>query len=182
MSRRSTRSTVASRAGSINADNDHKGEETTYPTGCHICEVEIDPETGALDIVAFSVVDDVGRAINPMIVHGQSHGAIAQGVGQALMELGAYDADSGQLLSGSYMDYCMPRAMDFPPIDPIQNDAPSPTNPLGVKGAGEGGTTGAPGAVMNAVMDALAPIGVAHVDMPATPHTIWKAVQMARRS
>jgi len=173
---------VASRAGSINADNDHKGEETTYPTGCHICEVEIDPETGALDIVAFSVVDDVGRAINPMIVHGQSHGAIAQGVGQALMELGAYDADSGQLLSGSYMDYCMPRAMDFPPIDPIQHDAPSPTNQLGVKGAGEGGTTGAPGAVMNAVMDALAPIGVAHVDMPATPHTIWKAVQMARRS
>ena len=174
--------TVAGRAGLINAENDHKGEETTYPTGCHICEVEIDPETGSLDIVAFSVVDDVGRAINPMIVHGQSHGAIAQGVGQALMELGAYDKDSGQLLSGSYMDYCMPRAADFPPINPIQNDCPSPTNPLGVKGAGEGGTTGAPGAVMNAVMDALAPIGVPHVDMPATSLTIWKAIQAAHRS
>jgi carbon-monoxide dehydrogenase large subunit len=174
--------TVAGRAGAINAENDHKGEETTYPTGCHICEVEIDPETGALEIVAFSVVDDVGRAINPMIVHGQSHGAIAQGVGQALMELGAYDADSGQLISGSYMDYCMPRAADFPPINPIQNDAPSPTNPLGVKGAGEGGTTGAPAAVMNAVMEALAPIGVVHVDMPATPLTIWNAIQRAHLS
>ena len=173
---------VASHAGSINAENNHKGEETTYPTGCHICEVEIDPETGALDIVAFSVVDDVGRAINPMIVHGQSHGAIAQGVGQALMELGAYDPDSGQLLSGSYMDYCMPRADDLPSIHPIQNDAPSPTNPLGVKGAGEGGTTGAPGAVMNAVMDALAPIGVQHVDMPATPHAIWKAIQLTKQA
>ena len=173
---------VARRAGSINAENDHKGEETTYPTGCHICEVEIDPDTGALEMVAFSVVDDVGRAINPMIVHGQSHGAIAQGVGQALMELGAYDAESGQLLSGSYMDYCMPRAADFPPIEPIQNDCPSPTNPLGVKGAGEGGTTGAPGAVMNAIMDALTPIGVAHVDMPATSHTIWQAIQRAEQS
>ena len=109
------------------------------------------------------------------------HGGIAQGIGQALMELGAYDADSGQLLSGSYMDYCMPRAADLPSIEPIQNDAPSPTNPLGVKGAGEGGTTGAPGAVMNAVMDALAPIGVRHVDMPATPHAIWQAIQLARQ-
>ena len=173
---------VAGRAGTINAENNHKGEETTYPTGCHICEVEIDPETGSLEIVAFSVVDDVGRAINPMIVHGQSHGAIAQGVGQALMELGAYDKDSGQLISGSYMDYCMPRAADFPPLNPIQNDCPSPTNPLGVKGAGEGGTTGAPGAVMNAVMDALTPIGVKHVDMPATPHTIWKAIQTTQNT
>ncbi|MDC0033237.1 xanthine dehydrogenase family protein molybdopterin-binding subunit [Alphaproteobacteria bacterium] len=173
---------VANSAGSIIAENNHKGEETTYPTGCHICEVEIDPETGALYMVAFSVVDDVGRAINPMIVHGQSQGAIAQGVGQALMELGSYDADSGQLLSGSFMDYCLPRADDLPSIDPILNDAPSPTNPLGVKGAGEGGTTGAPGAVMNAVMDALAPIGVKHVDMPATPHTIWKAIQRAKQA
>jgi carbon-monoxide dehydrogenase large subunit len=174
--------TVAHQAGSINAENDHKGEETTYPTGCHICEVEIDPETGALDMVGFSVVDDVGRAINPMIVHGQSHGAIAQGIGQALMELGAYDSDSGQLLSGSYMDYCMPRAADLPSINPIQNDAPSPTNPLGVKGAGEGGTTGAPAAVMNAIMDALAPIGVRHIDMPATPYTIWQAIRRAGQS
>jgi len=173
---------VAARAGGINADNDHEGEATTYPTGCHICEVEIDPETGALEMVGFSVVDDVGRAINPMIVHGQSHGAIAQGVGQALMEAGVYDPASGQLLSGSYMDYCLPRASDFPPIEPVRNDCPSPTNPLGVKGAGEGGTTGAPAAVMNAVMDALAPAGVRQIDMPATPHAIWLALRSARGS
>lgn len=169
-------------SGSLIVHRHHRGEATTYPNGCHVCEVEIDPETGALEIIAFTVVDDVGRAINPMIVHGQSQGAIAQGVGQALMEIGAYDSESGQLLSGSYMDYCLPRADDLPSIEPIQNDVPSPTNPLGVKGAGEGGTTGAPAAVMNAVTDALAPIGVNHVDMPATPHALWRAVQQAKSS
>ena len=168
---------VAGHAGSLNAENNHRGEATTYPNGCHICEVEIDRETGALEIVSFSVVDDVGRAINPMIVHGQSQGAIAQGIGQALMEIGAYDPESGQLLSGSYMDYCLPRADDLPFMHPIQNDCPSPTNPLGVKGAGEGGTTGAPAAVMNAITDALAPLGAPHVDMPATPQTLWRAIQ-----
>lgn len=172
----------SNRAGAINVDRHHKGEATTYPNGCHICEVEIDPETGTLDIIAFSVVDDVGRAINPMIVHGQSQGAIVQGIGQALMEIGAYDPDTGQLLSGSYMDYCLPRASDLPSIDPIQNDCPSPTNPLGVKGAGEGGTTGAPAAVMNAIMDALAPIGVETLDMPATPHALWRAIRSAAAS
>jgi len=166
-------------AGIIIAHRHHKGEATTYPNGCHICEVEIDPETGALEIIAFTVVDDVGRAINPMIVHGQSQGGIAQGVGQALMEIGAYDPESGQLLSGSYMDYCLPRADDLPSIHPIQNDHPSPTNPLGVKGAGEGGTTGAPAAVMNAITHALAPLGAPHVDMPATPQAIWRAIRAA---
>jgi carbon-monoxide dehydrogenase large subunit len=173
--------TVAGHAGALNAENNHRGEATTYPNGCHICEVEIDRETGVLEIISFTVVDDVGRAINPMIVHGQSQGAIAQGVGQALMEIGAYDAKSGQLLSGSYMDYCLPRADDLPYMHPLQNDCPSPTNPLGVKGAGEGGTTGAPSAVMNAITDALAPISAPHVDMPATPQAIWRAIQAASR-
>ena len=165
--------------GTLRSDRHHDSEATTYPTGCHICEVEIDPETGALEIVAFSVVDDVGRAINPMIVHGQSQGGIAQGVGQALMEDGVYDAETGQLLAGSFMDYAIPRADDLPPLVPIRNDIPSPTNPLGVKGAGEGGTTGAPGAVVNAVLDALAPLGVREIDMPVTSQKVWRAIRQA---
>ena len=165
---------------SLEVENHHTGNATTYPNGCHICEVEIDPETGTPEIIAFTVVDDVGRAINPMIVHGQSQGAIAQGVGQALTELGAYHKSNGQLLTGSFMDYSLPRATDLPSISPIQNDVRSPTNPLGVKGAGEGGTTGAPSAVMNAIIDALTPLGVENVDMPATPHTIWCAIQSSQ--
>jgi carbon-monoxide dehydrogenase large subunit len=161
------------------AEVDSEAEEVTYPNGCHVCEVEIDPETGALDIIAFTIVDDVGRAINPMIVHGQSQGGIAQGIGQAVMEHAVFDPQDGQLLTGSFMDYALPKAKAIPALHPIDNDFPSPTNPLGVKGAGEGGATGAPAAVMNAVLDALRPLGIDHLDMPATPDRLWRAIRDA---
>ena len=155
-------------------------EDDTYPNGSHVCEVEIDPETGTVDIVGYSVVDDVGTMINPMIVKGQIHGGVAQGVGQILMEQVAYEKDSGQLLSGSFMDYAMPRADNFCPIDVASNDVPTKRNPLGVKGAGEAGTVGAMPALMNAIMNALAPVGVTHLDMPATPERVWRAIAEAR--
>jgi carbon-monoxide dehydrogenase large subunit len=161
----------------IRSDDD----AVTYPNGCHICEVEIDPETGAVEVVSFIAVDDVGRAINPVIVHGQSQGGIAQGIGQALMEWGAFDPLSGQVLSGSFLDYAMPRAAGLPALQPIDNDFPSPTNALGVKGAGEGGATGAPAAVINAVLDALAPYGVTDITMPATAARIWAAIRDGAR-
>ena len=153
----------------------------TFPNGCHACELEIDAETGEIFVERYAVVDDVGRVINPMICHGQIEGALAQGIGQALMENVAFDRDSGQLLSASFMDYAMPRASDLPPhyeLDFI--DVPAKTNPIGVKGVGEAGCVGAPPAVMNAVLDALRPLGVQHLDMPATPHRVWKAIQAAR--
>ena len=155
-------------------------EDDTYPNGSHVCEVEIDPETGTVDIVGYSVVDDVGTMINPMIVKGQIHGGVAQGVGQILMEQVAYEKDSGQLLSGSFMDYAMPRADNFCPIDVASNDVPTKRNPLGVKGAGEAGTVGAMPALMNAIMNALAPVGVTHLDMPATSERVWRAIADAR--
>jgi len=117
--------------------------------------------------------------VNPMIVHGQMHGAVAQGIGQALTERCVYDATSGQLLSGSFLDYAIPRADELPSISVTSRDVPSPTNPLGVKGAGEGGTVGAPGAVIHAILDALAHLGVTHIDMPATPESVWEAIQQA---
>lgn len=156
-------------------------DAVTYPNGCHVCEVEIDPETGAATVVAFTAVDDVGCAVNPPIVHGQSQGGIVQGIGQALGEGAVVDPDSGQVLSGSFLDYTMPRAAGVPEIRPISNDFPSPTNMLGVKGAGEGGATGAPAAVINAVLDALASCGVGDITMPATPERIWKAIGAARQ-
>jgi carbon-monoxide dehydrogenase large subunit len=157
-----------------------KDDTVTYPNGCHICEVEIDPETGMVEIVAFTAVDDVGRAINPRIVHGQSQGGIAQGIGQAISERAVHGADTGQPLAGSFMDYAIPRAISVPALRPISNDCPSPTNPLGVKGAGEGGATGAPAAVMNAILDALAPLGIDALDMPATPERVWRAINAGR--
>lgn len=166
-----------SAAGEFGGDSLHESGDVTYPNGCHVCEVEIDPDTGATDIIAFTVVDDVGRAINPMIVHGQSQGAIAQGIGQAIHEHTVYDPVSGQLLSGSFMDYTLPRAEHLPYFNGVLNEVLSPTNTLGAKGAGEGGTTGAPAAVINAILDALAPIGVKNIDMPATPLRIWEAIQ-----
>lgn len=150
----------------------------TFPGGCYICEVEVDPDTGRLEIVQFTAADDVGVIVNPMIVEGQIQGGIAQGVGQALLEACAYDAD-GQLVSGSYMDYCMPRADDLPSITFDVSVTPSPTNPLGVKGCGEVGAIGSPPAVINAIIDALKPLGVDHIDMPATPQRIWKTIQAA---
>jgi carbon-monoxide dehydrogenase large subunit len=154
----------------------------TFPNGCHACELEIDPETGVVEIQRYAVVDDVGRVINPMICHGQIEGALAQGIGQALMENIAFDRESGQMLSASFTDYAMPRATDLPPhyeLDFI--DVPAKTNPLGVKGVGEAGCVGAPPAVMNAILDALRPLGVKHLDMPATPRRVWEALQQAKR-
>jgi len=166
-------------SGAPLAEIHSEAEEVTYPNGCHVCEVEIDPATGALEVIAFTIVDDVGRAINPVIVHGQSQGGVAQGIGQAVMERAVFDPEDGQLLTGSFMDYALPKAKAIPDLHPIDNDYPSPTNPLGVKGAGEGGATGAPAAVMNAVLDALSPLGVRTLDMPATPQTVWRAIRDA---
>jgi aerobic carbon-monoxide dehydrogenase large subunit len=154
----------------------------SFPNGCHVCELEIDPDTGEVFIDRYVVVDDVGRVINPMICHGQIEGALAQGIGQALMENIVFDRESGQMLSASFADYAMPRASDLPPhyeLDFI--DVPAKTNPLGVKGIGEAGCVGAPPAVMNAVLDALRPLGVAHLDMPATPRRVWEAIRTAQR-
>ncbi|MBT6284802.1 MAG: xanthine dehydrogenase family protein molybdopterin-binding subunit [Rhodospirillaceae bacterium] len=155
-------------------------EDDTYPNGSHVCEVEIDPDTGMTEVVSYWVVDDVGNMINPVIVKGQIHGGVAQGVGQALAEQVAYDPDSGQLLSGSFMDYAMPRAADFPDIQIAAHAVPTQRNPLGVKGAGEAGTVGALPATMNAVLNALAEAGVIELDMPATPNRVWQAVRDAR--
>jgi carbon-monoxide dehydrogenase large subunit len=154
----------------------------TFPNGCHVCEVEVDPETGVVEIDRYAVVDDVGRVINPMICHGQIEGALAQGIGQALMENVAFDRESGQMLSASFMDYALPRADDLPlhyELDFI--DVPAKSNPLGVKGVGEAGCVGAPPAVILAILDALRPLGVRHLDMPASPERVWQAIQGARR-
>ncbi|MFM1814246.1 MAG: hypothetical protein RLZ98_941 [Pseudomonadota bacterium] len=161
----------------IAAEIRHEDETVTYPNGTHVAEVEIDPETGLVVIVQFVAVDDVGCAVNPMLVAGQSQGGIAQGIGQALMEHVRFDADSGQLLTGSFMDYAIPRACDLPALTAIPDDHPSPFTPFGIKGAGEGGATGAPAAVINAVLHALAPLGVSHIDMPATPERVWRAIR-----
>jgi carbon-monoxide dehydrogenase large subunit len=151
-----------------------------YPFGCHVCEVEIDADTGAVDLVSYAAVDDVGRAINPLILHGQSHGGIVQGLGQAMGELCHYDAATGQLLSASLMDYAMPRADDVPSLAVEISELPSPTNPLGIRAGGEGGTTPALAVYINAIVDALADLGVRHVEMPATPERVWRAIQDAR--
>ena len=152
----------------------------SYPYGCAVCEVEVDPETGAVEIVRYTTVDDVGRAVNPLILHGQTHGGIAAGVGQALWELCHYDA-TGQPTSATFMDYALPRADHFPFFATEISEVPSATNPLGLRGGGEGGTTPALGAVVNAIVDALADLGVEHVEMPATSERVWQAIQDARR-
>jgi len=162
--------------GPLGAESDETVNLAAFPYGCHVCEVEIDPETGVLDIVRYSAVDDVGRAVNPMIVHGQVHGGIVQGVGQAIMENAWYDPASGQLLAGSFMDYAMPRADRMPFFDCELSEVPSPTHPLGIRPGGEGGTTPALGVVINAVVDALSEYGVTHVEMPATSERIWRAI------
>ena len=153
----------------------------SFPNGCHVCELEVDPETGVVEIDRYVVVDDVGRVINPMICHGQIEGALAQGIGQALMEAVRFDPESGQMLSASFMDYAMPRADDVPlHVEMDFIDVPAKTNPLGVKGVGEAGCVGAPPAIMNAILDALRPLGVKHLDMPATPRRVWEALQNAK--
>ena len=148
----------------------------TFPNGCHICEVELDPETGTVTIDRYVVVDDVGRVINPLIVDGQIHGGVAQGLGQALMENCVYDSESGQLATATFADYVMPRADQMPKLDVRYNEVPCLTNPLGAKGAGEAGTIGSLPALVGAVSDA---VGVAHIDMPATPEKIWRALRGA---
>jgi carbon-monoxide dehydrogenase large subunit len=162
--------------GPLAAFSDETFNEASFPYGCHVCEVEIDPALGTLDIVKYSAVDDVGRAVNPMIIHGQVHGGIAQGVGQALWEQCYYDPASGQPLTGSFMDYAMPRADNFPFFDAEFTEVPCTTHPLGMRPAGEGGTTPALGVVINAVVDALSEYGVKHIEMPATPERIWRAI------
>jgi carbon-monoxide dehydrogenase large subunit len=149
----------------------------TYPAGTHIAEVEIDPDTGATEIVNWTAVDDFGKVINPLIVEGQVHGGVAQGVGQALLEVCVYDKESGQLLTGSYMDYCMPRADNLPSLKVGMTETPCPHNPLGVKGCGEAGAIAAPAAMINAITDAL---GIRHLDMPATAEKVWRIAQKNR--
>lgn len=151
----------------------------TYPSGCHVCELEVDPETGQVRLINYTVADDFGRVINPLLLTGQIEGGIVQGIGQALLEYCHYDPETGQLLTGSLMDYALPRADHVPPIRCEFICTPCTTNPLGIKGAGEAGTIAAPAAVMNALMDALASKGVRHIDMPATPLRIWQAIQSA---
>jgi carbon-monoxide dehydrogenase large subunit len=154
----------------------------TWPNGCHVCEVEVDPDTGGVSLVSYNVVDDVGTVINPITLKGQIHGGVAQGVGQALMEQVVYDPESGQLLTATFMDYAMPRAEDMPDMHVESNPVPTKLNPLGAKGAGEAGTVGALPVVINAVIDALAPLGVTSLDMPASAERVWRAIQQARRA
>ncbi len=149
-------------------------EAGTFPNGCHICEVEIDPDTGVVDILRYTIEDDVGTVVNPLILEGQIVGGTAQGLGQALCEEAIYDPDSGQLLTGTFMDYTMPRAEWLPEVEFQYQEIESPRNPLGIKGAGEAGTVGAAPALVSAVLDALSPYGIEHIDMPATPHKIWQ--------
>lgn len=146
-------------------------------SGCHVAEVEIDPETGAVSVVDWTAVDDVGRAINPMTLDGQTHGGVMQGVGQALMESCAYDKETGQMAGATLMDYAMPRAEDSPPFRTVLMEVPSPSNPLGVKPGGEGGAAVAPAAVANAIVDALSEYGVTHIELPATPERVWRAMR-----
>jgi carbon-monoxide dehydrogenase large subunit len=158
-----------------------KVDGPSWPNSCHVCEVEIDPETGVTQIVRYTTVDDVGRVINPLIVAGQVHGGIAQAVGQALLENTHYDPESGQLVTGSLLDYCLPRADDLPSFNTSTDETtPCKINPLGAKGVGELGTVGGTPTVMNAVIDALRPLGVKHIDMPATPEKVWRAINQAK--
>jgi carbon-monoxide dehydrogenase large subunit len=161
---------------------DNEMHDPVFPNGCAICEIEIDPETGASEITRYACVDDVGRCINPLIVDGQTHGAIAQGVGQAMWEQCFLDSETGQPLTGSFMDYGMPRALTLPSFRTEIAQVLSPTNPLGIKAGGEGGTTAAPAVMISAISDALKRYGIRNLDMPATPHRIWRAIQEARTS
>jgi carbon-monoxide dehydrogenase large subunit len=167
--------------GPLRGDGDETVNLASFPYGCHVCEIEVDPETGQSEIVRYSAVDDCGRAINPMIVHGQIQGGIAQGVGQALWEQVVYSRDDAQLLSGSFMDYAMPRADLLPFFTTELSEVPCTTHPLGMRPAGEGGTTPALGVVINAIVDALSEFGVTHIEMPATPERVWRAIQDAPR-
>jgi aerobic carbon-monoxide dehydrogenase large subunit len=166
------------KGGTFSAGGEYTPKAATYPNGCHVCEVEIDRDTGEVVLLDYWAVDDFGLVLNPLLLAGQVHGGIGQGVGQALLEHTVYDRKTGQLLSGSFMDYTLPRAGDLPPIRFSTINIPCRNNPLGIKGAGEAGTIGATPAVVNAVMDALKPLKVRHLDMPMTPERVWKAMQV----
>jgi carbon-monoxide dehydrogenase large subunit len=164
----------------LDADAYNDSDVFTFPNGCHTAEIEIDPETGVVTLERYLAIDDYGRLINPMLTMGQVQGGVAQGIGQALFEHTVYDGQSGQLLSGSFIDYALPRADNLPPLEITLAELPTAVNPLGVKGAGQAGCMAAPQTIINAILDALAPLGVAHVDMPATPERIWRAIRSAR--
>ncbi len=166
-------------SGPLGAESDVDIRVPAFPFGCHVCEVEVDPETGATDMVRYAAVDDVGRAVNPLILHGQAHGGIVQGLGQAGLEHCFYEAATGQMLSASFMDYAMPRADDYPWFTTEISEVPSPTNPLGIRAGGEGGTTPALAVMVNAIVDALSEFGVTHVEMPTTPERVWRAMHAA---
>ena len=163
----------------LESEGSFSPEPPSHPNGCHVCEVEVDPETGVVTLERYHMIDDLGRILNPMIVLGQQQGGTVQGMGQALMEHQVYDQGTGQLLTGSFMDYAMPRASALPSIDAKMEEIACKTNPLGVKGIGESGTIGAPPTIINAVIDALSPLGVKQLDMPATPPRVWEAIKRA---
>jgi len=165
----------------LDADAYNDSDVFTFPNGCHAAEIEIDPETGSVTLERYAAIDDYGRLINPMLTVGQVQGGLAQGIGQALLEHTVYDERSGQLLSGSLMDYALPRADDLPPLDITLAALPTAVNLLGVKGAGQAGCIAAPQTVVNAILDALSPLGIEHIDMPATPERIWRAIRGARQ-
>ena len=158
----------------------HSPEPPSHPNGSHACEVEIDPETGEVTVERYIAVDDLGQVLNPMIVIGQMHGGVAQGIGQALYEHAVYDRDTAQLVTGSFMDYAMPRADMIPNFITQLEEVPCKTNPIGVKGIGESGTIGAPPVVINAIIDALSPLGIDRIDMPATASKVWQTIQSAK--
>ena len=162
--------------GPLAAESDETVNLASFPYGCHVCEVEVDPDTGVVEIARYTAVDDVGRAVNPLIVHGQIHGGITHGLGQAISENCVYDRETGQLLSGSLLDYALPRADRLPFFTTELSEVPTPTHPLGIRPAGEGGTTPALGVVVNAVVDALGEFGVTHIEMPLTPERVWRAI------
>ncbi len=166
----------------LEAEGSFSPEPPSHPNGCHVCEVEVDPETGEVKLDRYYVVDDLGRILNPMIVLGQIQGGAVQGIGQALLEHQVYDRQSGQLLTGSFMDYSMPKASVLPNVDAKMEEIACKTNPLGVKGIGESGTIGAPPTIINALIDALKPLGVDRIDMPATPLRVWEAIQRAEKA
>jgi carbon-monoxide dehydrogenase large subunit len=163
----------------LEATGSFSPEPPSHPNGSHVCELEVDPDTGEVTVDRYFVVDDLGHVLNPLIVRGQIHGGVIQGLGQALLEHQVYDRQSGQLLSGSFMDYGMPRADTMPDVQAELEEVRCKTNPLGVKGIGESGTIGAPPTVINAIIDALKPLGVDRIDMPATPARVWQAIQKA---
>ena len=174
---RDTTSLPAGMAPGLDESAQSEITDPTLPNGCHICEVEVDPDTGTLTLNTYTAVNDFGRVVNPQLLEGQIHGGLAQGLGQAVFENCNYDAESGQLVSGSFMDYCMPRADDMPEFFLATNEVLTKQNMFGVKGCGEAGCIPSVPAVVNAVLDALAVRGVQHIDMPLTPERVWRAAQ-----